>query len=122
MEPTLVVSKKHTFAKATDFNLCIVCQKYLKGDPGNLRPASDGINRLKEIAKERWQLHDYDNTDVIDRLSAVESDEGTSESKKIQYHKECYSTFTSSSTITRLKKAEQKATCQPDKMTGGEPR
>ena len=121
MEPAVVLRRKHSVDETTDLNLCTICQKNIKGQ--NLRSTADGSERLRQAANERWWLQDYDNIDVIDRLRVAEPTE-ESRNTEVQYHKNCYSVFTSATVISRLKKVEGRAKSSQEEMPGpsNEPR
>ena len=92
MEVDPVVSLKRKAPEAS-LELCFFCQsKTIKKE--TLRNGSvEGTIRLREVAVLRWNLHDIENSEVIDRVEGFQPNEWAE--LKVLWHKSCYSTFTS---------------------------
>lgn len=92
-------SQKRTCDTTSDLDLCLFCQKKSLKKPTR-KLGETGFERVRHAAAERKKYNDGDNFHTIERIQNSDVDEETD----IIYHKDCYSTFTSSDKITRLKK------------------
>lgn len=96
---SVMYSQKRSSDTTSDWDLCLFCQrKNLKKDTRKL--GDTGFERVRQAAAERKKYNDVDNFHTIERIQNSDVDEETD----ILYHKDCYSTFTSSDKIARLKK------------------
>ena len=65
--------------------MCTVCHE---NDSDKLvHPGPQGIERIKECARQRHKLKDVKSRDVIDRIQNTPY-------KKLKWHRKCYSDFT----------------------------
>ena len=72
----------------------------------DLRTAStEGKNRTRTVADQRRKLGDTTNVDILERLEVLSEEEF--HAMEHRWHKTCYFTFTSESTLSRLKKQGQ---------------
>jgi hypothetical protein len=80
--------------RAIDYSSCIICQD-IKSE--HLRSGEQGNLTLKSAANRRSSLKDYDSKPAIDRI-----EETPPTGCAIQWHKSCYTTFTSNLHMQRL--------------------
>ena len=95
-------SSKRTSDTSTDWTLCLFCQKKDPKRPTR-KLGEVGIQRAREAAAERKKYNDAENFNTIERIQDIDFEEITKETEVIN-HKDCYSTFTSSFKLTRLRK------------------
>lgn len=94
-------SQKRSSDTSTDWTLCVICQKKDPKKPTrNLGDA--GIQRVREAAAERKKYNDSENLHTVERIQDIDF-EGITKQTDVLNHKDCYSTFTSSFKITRLR-------------------
>ena len=88
----------------TDFEKCLICQTDRQSKI--LHGGAQGIKTIKECAQERLKRKDSVNRDCIDRIISCDGD-------RLIWHKECYSTFTSKTLISRLRDTDTVLVNQP---------
>ena len=88
----------------TDFEKCLICQRDRQSKI--LHGGAQGIKTIKECAQERLKRKDSVNRDCIDRILSYDGD-------RLIWHKECYSTFTSKTLISRLRDTDTVLVNQP---------
>lgn len=87
-----------------DFTLCLICQKPKKKKNKNIptrKVSLQGLQKLEFSINERTKYHDTDFIDTLDSLSSVDLNDHVHE---VQWHRDCYATFTHVDHIRRLKK------------------
>ena len=101
MEPVAKLpSLKRSRDLDTDWTKCLFCQK-AKSKMELTRVTNKMIQRILEVINERAR-YDDDN-EIFERLCSSDLDK-YSQTMIIQNHKSCYSSFTTSTYIKRLKK------------------
>ena len=96
-------SQKRNLDKNTNWSLCFICQdRDQKKGVGTRVLTEAGISRIELAVTERKRYNDVEHCDTIERLENISLREISKETN-ILNHKDCYTTFTSSLHINRLK-------------------
>ena len=84
-----------------EIELCLICQKRTHEESSDA--SSAGLISVKDASSTRMKFHCDAYIDTIDMLNS-NSHVLNDPSKKLIWHKSCYSSFTSKSHLERLKK------------------
>lgn len=91
---------------------CIICQT--AGKEATRKATPQGMNTVRDAISKRIQYNCDKYLDAIDLLQSGKVALDASESSKIIWHKNCFSSFTSSSHLDRLKRRFESSLAKSD--------